>query len=59
MPSVSRVVDLNASGEAYTPIYATTFCRRIVVEESLLKADGATAVIPQGLTYQLPNDSFT
>lgn len=47
------VIDLNGTGGAYTNIVATGPLRRFKIYESLLKADGTTAVTPQGLTYTL------
>jgi hypothetical protein len=50
-----RIIDLQGSGGAFTPVYATKPIRRLRVVESLLTSLGA-ANVPQGLNYQVRND---
>lgn len=50
-----QTIDLNGDGGAYVNILATGPVRRFKIVESLLKADGVTPVVPQGLTFTLFN----
>jgi hypothetical protein len=46
-----RIVDIGASGSP-TTILATVPCRRWIIRESLVKADGSSANTPQGFKIQ-------
>lgn len=50
-----RIIDINGSGGAFVAVAATMNIRRMVIRESLLKADGS-ANTPQGLNYRVAND---
>src|SRR5690349_14488886 len=50
MASKLRIVDVPASGSGGVNILATVNVRRYKIRESQLKADGASANVPQGVT---------
>ena len=53
-----KVIDIPASSGAFLPILATGLCRRVVVEESPITAEGAANTLVGLIDYQIPNDNF-
>lgn len=51
-----RIVDINADSGAFVEILATSPVRRLVIEESPVKADGTANTLQGALQYRLPND---
>lgn len=51
-----RIIDL-AANQAFSTVLATVYCRRWIVRESLIKADGATPNTPQGFQIQAADNS--
>lgn len=51
-----RIIDL-AADKAFSTVLATVYCRRWIVRESLIKADGATPNTPQGFQIQAADNS--
>jgi hypothetical protein len=50
-----RVVAINGSGGAFTPIFFTQLCRRVeIIEDASVNAG-----VKQGLAYQVANDGST
>ena len=58
MQKPPRIIDLGAN-QAFTTVLATVACKRWIVRESLIKADGVTAVTPQGLQIKAADNSAT